>query len=165
MIVLVLPYMAISFVIGWAIFAPFAKLENLRDWTFSRIELSDLFATFLPLSLLFAAASWTVPPEWFSFTAWLLTIGSFIILAACGLAAGLFLLAKIEPTSVPKRMALIGLVVPIGSFLTLAWMVIPTVALNYSALYAIPATLAIIPIAWGLRKLGRWACWETQPTA
>lgn len=156
--IIVLPYMAISFMIGWAIFAPFAEIDNLDRWSFARIETSDLLATFLPISFLLAAITWLLQSEtvpWIFVVAIAAMIFLFTLLA---LIAGLFLLAKLDhPTSI-KRMAIIGLIIPLGSFLTFAWIAVPLTAFAASVLYSIPAALAILPITLCLRAMSHWVC-------
>lgn len=61
--IIVLPYMAISFLIGWAIFSPLAKIENLKQRKFARIETVDLLAMFLPFSYLLAIAKWSTSSQ------------------------------------------------------------------------------------------------------
>ena len=56
--IIVLPYMAISFAIAFAIFSPLNQIDDLHDWSFARIETGDLFAVFLPISGFLALVSW-----------------------------------------------------------------------------------------------------------
>lgn len=156
--IIILPYMAVSFAIAWAIFAPFAALTNLRQWSFSPIQTSDLLATFVPLSLLLALGAWVDPPAELRAFVWLATIALVVAFAGGGLLGGLYLLAKMESQSVLARMVLIGLVIPLGALLTMAWISIPLVAYAHSMFLAIPATLAIVPMTYGLRALSCWIC-------
>lgn len=156
--VIVLFYMAISFFIGWAIFSPFAEVEDLREWSFSRIETADLFAVFLPFSFFLSMILWTIPKESQTVPMVVVAIIGISILALVGFFVALFLLAKMAKTSPAKRMALIGIVMPLGSTLTLAWVVLPLVALANSILYAIPATFGIAIATLVLRLLSDWVC-------
>ncbi len=160
--IIVLPYMAISFSIGWAIFSPFAEIDDLHQWTFARIETSDLFATFLPFCLLWTIVTWATPASNFPVVALVsiaVTIFSFTLF---GFVVGLFLLAKIDRATPAKRMALIGVIVPLGSLLTIAWIALPLWASASSVLYAIPALVAVIPITLAFRGLSGWAS-QTRP--
>ena len=154
----ILPYMAISFMIGWAIFSPFADLEGLDTWTFARIEMSDLFGVFVPVSLLFACASWTLKTAEVPVLGWSIVASAIFLFASSGFAVGLYLLAKMQQTAPLKRMALIGIVIPLGSLLTVAWFAIPVCAMASSFVYSIPAAVAIVPITLALRWISNWVC-------
>ena len=156
--IIVLPYMVISFSIAWAVFSPFADVDGLHEWSFSKIETIDLLAIFLPACCLLAVFKLTVPSGTLSMPI-LGLIALFIVLfALSGLVVGLFLLAKMRRTSSFKRMAVIGIIVPLGSLLTIAWIGLPLVAFAGSVIFAIPATVAVVPLTWGLRVLSRWVC-------
>jgi len=161
--IIILPYMAISFFIAWAIFSPFAEIEDLHDWTFSKIETVDLFAVFLPVCFLLALIQWAAPTDSLPALAWTLIMAAILILSISGFAIGLFLLAKMKPKPPLKRMAIIGVIVPIGSLLTLAWIAFPLFAFARSMFYAMPATLAIVPATLALRWLSGWACKIDDP--
>jgi hypothetical protein len=83
------------------------------------------------------------------------------MVAIFGFATSLFLLAKMHQTPPVKRMAMIGIVVPFGALLTLAWIVFPAVASVYSIVYSMPAAMAVIPVTFGLRWLSSWICQNT----
>ena len=156
--IIVLPYMAISFLIGWAVFSPFAQIENLQDWKFARVETSDLFAIFLPTSYLLATVALVTRIEtlpWMVLSAIAIAI---LFLSFFGLVAGLFLLAKIDSASSGRRITLIGVIIPIGALLTFAWIALPLTAFAGSFWYAIPATLIVIPLTFLLRILSGWVC-------
>ena len=155
--------MAISFFIAWAVFSPFAEIDDLHNWTFSKIETSDLFAIFLPCGFLLALVRWVVPVVQLPALAWALSAGAILRLSVLGFVTGLFLLAKMNRKPALKRMAIIGIVIPIGSLLTLAWIAIPFFAFASSMFYAIPATAAIAPITLALRWLNTWACKIESP--
>ncbi len=156
--IIILPYMAISFIIGWAIFSPFADLEGLDTWTFARIEMSDLFGVFVPVSLLFACATWTLETANVAVVGWSIVATGIFLFSFFGFFAGLYLLAKMNQTAPLKRMALIGIVIPLGSLLTVTWFAIPIVAMGSSFVYAIPAAVAVVPITLALRWLSSWVC-------
>jgi len=123
--IIILPYLAISFLIAWAIFSPFAEIDDLHDWTFAKIELSDLFAIFLPCSFLLSLLKWATAGDDLPTLAWTLIGASILLLSIFGFVTGLFLLAKMNQKPPLKRMAIIGVIVPIGSLLTLAWIAFP----------------------------------------
>ena len=156
--IIVLPYIAVSFVIGWAVFSPFLKFDDLSRLSLGRITTSDLLAICLPLSVLLTVARWTIPKD--AISVWVLLLIGLLILvfAFLGLVAGLFLIDKMGATTSFKRMATIGVIVPLGSLLTIAWIAFPLVALAYSVPYAIAATLAIGILTVLLRGLSEWVC-------
>lgn len=156
--IIILPYMAISFIIGWAIFSPFADLEGLDMWTFARIEISDLLGVFVPVSLLFACATWTLETANVRAIGWSIVASGIFLFAFLGFGAGLYLLAKMKQTAPLKRMALIGIVIPMGSLLTVTWFAIPVVAMASSIVYSIPAAAAVVPITCAFRWLSHWVC-------
>jgi hypothetical protein len=156
--IIILPYMAISFSIGWAIFSPFAEIEDLQQWTFARIETSDLFATFLPFCLLWPVVTWATPTAYFPVVVLMSIAVTIFMVTLFGFVVGLFLLAKIDHATPVKRMAIIGIIIPLGSLLTLAWIAFPLWAFAGSSIYAIPAVLAVIPITLVFRGLSDWAC-------
>lgn len=159
--IILLPYMAISFSIAWAIFSPFAKIDDLQEWTFARIETSDLFAIFLPLSFLWAVVKWTTPEDLLSVPVLALSATGIFLLTFFGFVAGLFLLAKMNQTPPAKRMAVIGIIMPLGSLLTIAWFAVPMLASAGSILYAIPAILSVVPATLAFRGLSVWVCENT----
>ena len=150
--------MATSFFIAWVIFSPFAVIEDLHDWSIAKMETSDLFAIFLPCSVLLALLKWVSPADNLSTLTWALIASTILVISVHGLATGLFLLAKMNRKPPIKRMAIIGVIVPFGSLLTLAWILIPVFAFANSMFYAIPATTAIAPITLSLRWLSSWVC-------
>lgn len=150
--------MAISFAIAWVIFSPFAEIDDLQEWTFARIETSDLLAIFIPFSSLLAFFTWLVPADKLSavaLTSITIAIGLYTL---ASLLVGLFLLAKLERKSSFQRVAIIGIIIPLGSLLALAWFAVPLMAMTNSVVYAIPATLGVIPTTLVLRQLSGWVC-------
>jgi len=154
--IIVLPYMAISFAIAWAVFSPLSQIDGLDEWSFARIETADLFAVFLPISVLLAFVSWTFPMDQVS-VFWIVSIAIAIVLfSLSGFVAGLFVLAKIDHVTTMKRVAIIGVILPFGSFLVLAWIALPLSALAGSILFALFATIAFGAATWILRRLSEW---------
>ena len=86
---------------------------------------------------------------------------AIFLFAFFGFFAGLYLLAKMKQTAPLKRMALIGVVIPLGSLLTVTWFTIPVFALASSFAYSIPAAIAVVPITLTLRWLSYWVCSST----
>ena len=144
--------------IGWAIFAPFAEVENLDEWSFAKIETSDLLATFLPISFLLATTTWLLQTDMIPPIIVAAIATSIFLFTLIAFFAGLFLLAKMNRPPSIKRMAIIGLIIPLGSFLTFAWVAVPLMAFAGSGFYSIPVTLTIIPITFGLRAMSGWVC-------
>ncbi len=60
--------------------------------------------------------------------------------------------------STVKRMAIIGVIIPIGAMLSVAWFALPLLASTDSVLYAIPATISVAPVTVLLRYLSGWSC-------
>lgn len=161
--IIVFPYMAISFAIAWAIFSPFAQLDDLQKWSFARIETIDLLAVFLPMSLLWAAVRAMTPDEYLSLPLLVVLASAILSLTLFGFLAGLFIIAKMQPPPAIKRMALIGIILPLGSLLTVAWIGLPLLAFAGSFLYAIPAIISVVPVTLGLRGLSGWVCQSNRP--
>ena len=156
--IIVLPYIAVSFVIGWAVFSPFSRFDDLGRLSLDRITTADLLAAFLPMCVLMAVARQTISadqtPTWL-----LILVGTFILgFTFSGLVVGLFLLDKIDNKTSLKRIATIGVIIPMGSLLTVAWIAFPFVGYAYSIVHAIPATLAIFIMTLLLRGLSEWVC-------
>lgn len=162
--IIVLPYIAVSFVIGWAVFSPFSRFDDLGRLTLDRMTTADLLAAFLPMCVLMAIARWAMPPD--QTPVWLLILVGTLIFgfAFSGLIAGLFLLDKMKDKTSLRRMATIGVIIPMGSLLSVAWIVFPFVGYAYSTSYAIPATLAIVILTFLLRWLSEWVCRNQQVT-
>lgn len=156
--IIVLPYIAVSFVIGWAVFSPFSRFDDVGRRTLSRATTGDLLAAFLPMCVLLAVARQVISAD--QSPAWLLIVVGALILgfAFFGLVIGLFLLSSMNNTTSLKRMATIGVIIPMGSLLSVAWIAFPFVGYVYSVSYAIPATLAIIILTLLLRTLSEWVC-------
>ncbi|MDA8563657.1 hypothetical protein N9L06_04305 [Mariniblastus sp.] len=156
--IIVLPYIAISFAIGWAIFSPFSRFDDLGRLTLDRTTTADLLAALLPMCVLMAVARRMISAD--QSPVWLLILIGTLILwfAISGLIVGLFLLDKMEPKTSLKRMATIGVIIPLGSLLTVAWIAFPFIGFAYSISYAIPATFAIAILTLLLRALSEWVC-------
>jgi hypothetical protein len=159
--IIVLPYMAISFSIGWAIFAPFADLEKLHEVTFAKLETGDFLAIFIPFSILMAIAMGVLPKEILSTPMLIVVVASILIFSVASLLTGLFLLNKICEPAFLRRVAMIGIVIPLGTLHTLLWFALPLVAFAHSVFYAIPAALAVIPVTLLFRRLSHWLCVST----
>ena len=155
--------MAISFIIGWAIFSPFAVIEDLKVWSFSKIQTSDLFAIFLPTGFLLALANWITPLAKLPVIALSAIAVTILLFSASALFTGLFLLAKMEKKPPLKRITLIGAVIPLGALLSLIWIMFPVYAFASSIFYAMAATLAVAPITMALRLLSSWLCKSQSP--
>jgi hypothetical protein len=156
--IVVLPYMAVSFAIGWAIFSPMFRLENLDTFSFAKLETIDLIACFVPLCTLLSLTTNAVPYR--AGTAYLLVLAFSLCVAFStgSLVVSLFLLEKMEHRPSLKRMAIGAIVVPLGTLLTIAWVGIPIWAFSYSTLYSMPATLGVAIATFTIRQLCSWAC-------
>lgn len=160
--IVILPYMAVSFAIGWAIFSPFSTLEELDSLSFARLETVDLISCFIPLSFLLAIATWAIPFSEATTVLLPVVVGVAIVFTIFSLAASLYLLSKIELKSSLRRMAVGGVVVPFGLLMAIAWIAVPLWAFSYSILYSMPATLAVAIATVVIRRLSVWVC-EEQP--
>ena len=56
-----LPYIAVSGVIGWVIFQPLLPSDDSESLTPAKLAITDLLAISLPVGVLFAFATWTMP--------------------------------------------------------------------------------------------------------
>ena len=159
--IIVLPYLAISFAIAWAVFSPFSTIDDIHEWTFDKVEIGDLFAVFLPIGFLLAFTIWAIPTDSISVVNLSLILSAILLFSFSGLLTGLYLFAKLNRIHSVKRMTIIGIIVPIGSFLTFGWVVFPLAGMassEGSILLAIPATIVVLPVTWVLRSLSQWVC-------
>ena len=120
-------------------------------------------AIFLPISLLLSLATWALPPDTVPALIVVLVVIAICLFAGAALMGGLFLLAKLNPLTSLKRMVMVGIIIPLGSSLTLAWIAVPVWAYASSIVYLIPATLMIIPVTLALRGLSVWVCRKNSP--
>ncbi|MEM7783267.1 MAG: hypothetical protein AAF939_04330 [Planctomycetota bacterium] len=156
--IIVIPYFAISCVIGWVIFSPFSAIEDLDDWTFAKVEIVDLLAIFLPIGLLLALSNQIIP---FGKTPTVIVViiaSSIFLFAIFSFFVSLFVFAKLDNLAASKRMATIGILIPMGSILTLAWIAIPVVFYASYGFLAAPITFAMMPLTIVLRILSAWVC-------
>ena len=156
--IIILPYMAISFAIGWTVFSPFFPLDDLDSLSFARLELIDLFAAFLPVGLLLSLALKLIPKAVLMPFVMIVITTAALLFAAFSLAIGLFLLKKMPKTTTLRRMMINGIVVPVGSLLTLAWIAIPIYASAFSVVYAVPAIIVVGLLTLLLRSISNWIC-------
>jgi hypothetical protein len=162
--IIVLPYIAVSFVIGWAVFSPFSRFDDLGGRKLDRTTTGDLLAAFIPMCVLLAVARQAIASD--QAPIWLLMVVGALIFAFAlfGLITGLFLLSALDDATSLKRMATIGVIVPLGSLLSVTWIAFPFVGYVYSISYTIPATLAIVVLTLLLRWLSEWVCHNPQIT-
>ena len=157
-------YMAITVLIGWAIYSPFVGAGSSQEQSFAKIQLSDLFAVFLPTGVVLALATSAVPNEKMTFIGTMIVIAGTSFLALAGLLVGLFLLARMSKITVVKRMTMIGILIPASLPLILAWGLLPIYAFAVSIHLMIPATLAIAISTYFLRLISVWICNNTIDT-
>lgn len=156
--IIILPYMAVSFAIGWAVFSPFSSLDDLDSLTFEKLTTIDILASFLPLCVMLSISLAAIPKEAVTTLLLVLIVAAIFGFTIAGLAIGLFLLSKLENTTSLKRIAINGVVIPFGSQLAIAWFVIPIWASSYSIFMSMPAMLAIPICVLGLRAISDWTC-------
>ena len=106
--IIVLFLMAITVLIGWIVFSPFASLERIQEWTFAKPEVGDLLALFLPCSGGLALFTHFFAKYELSTIVLVSLIPSFILALAAVLLSGLYLLDKLRQPSSAKRIVLIG---------------------------------------------------------
>lgn len=156
--IVLLPYMAISLAIGWAVFSPFSSIDDFDSISFSKIELVDLLACFLPVTILLSLTLSLLPDE--SQTPIVLSLVTLFIFVyvVLALGLGLFLLDKMPDATPFQRLILNGIVLPIGSLLTIAWVAIPIFARSYSIFGAILGVFVVVALTLVLRFLSSWSC-------
>ena len=158
--IILLPYMAVSFFIGWAVFSPFSTLKDLDSMTFDNLQTVDLLAIFIPMSVLLSVAQSAIPRGGSYTLMMVLLAAGMLLFSVVALATGLFLLSKLPQSTPLKRLAINGVILPFGTLLSLAWFVIPIWAGSYSIPYSMPAVLIIIFFAFILRQISYWTCGE-----
>ena len=149
-------YMAISCLIAWMVFSPFAFLDGTQSRKFAKIKTCDLLAVFLPLSGTLSLL--TKPSGGISVWFVLLVVSTALILSGFSLLAGLYLFEKMAAISAAKRIAVIGIIIPFGSSLTLAWVALPIYAFALSVHLAVPSLIAVAVMTTLLRIVSIWVC-------
>jgi hypothetical protein len=153
-----IPYLGVTGLIGWLIFAPFFRLHQSEPLSRSRVAISDLFAMSLPVGILLSLAKWMTPVSNLSLLTQVIGIIATLAFAATTLTVGLFLIPKTFEVTFLKRIAVVGIIAPFGILLTVAWIGILTWACIYSVMYLAPAMIAVAAITFGLRMLTLWVC-------
>jgi hypothetical protein len=153
-----LPYFAISGAIGWTIFEPFLRNDRYESLSPAKITTTDLLATFFPVSVIFACASWMIPVNTLSFSVQAVVVAIALLFAVIGLTAGLFLMPKTFQVAFLKRMAVVGIIAPFGLLLTIGWIGFLIWVSGYSIIYLAPSAIALAAATSGLRILGVWVC-------
>ena len=156
--IIVLPFMTISFVIAWAIFAPFASIHGMDSWTFAKIQISDLLVFFAPVCAQFALANWLIELRSASTLEFCFVVGSIFLFSTATFFSGLFVIAKMGNVPTRKRIVIVGIVIPLGTFICIGWVIVPLLAFTEYVFYSIPITLVIIPVVLFLRRLAEWSC-------
>jgi hypothetical protein len=159
--IIVLPFMSISLVIAWAVFAPFASIPEMDDWTFAKVQLCDLLAIFVPFGILLMCIMRMGLGQRGDL------VSGFVFAASFGFTlfsffSGLFVIAKMASPATLDRVLIIGFIIPVGSFLSLAWVVVPALVFSSYAMYSMPVAIAIVPVVFLLRQLSNWVCRQEQ---
>ncbi|MFN3193777.1 MAG: hypothetical protein ACE361_24905 [Aureliella sp.] len=157
-----LPYIGVTGLIGWAIFAPFFRFHASQPLTRAKLAIGDLLALSFQVSIVLSVAGWITPVSELSLTKKLLVVLAAFLYAAASLTAGLFLLPRALAVSFLQRMAVIGVIAPFGILLTVGWVVFLTWACMQSVMYFAPAMIAIAAVTQALRMLTLWVC-PTEP--
>ncbi|MEM7560137.1 MAG: hypothetical protein AAF394_13545 [Planctomycetota bacterium] len=154
-----IPYLGVTGVIGWLIFAPFFQDHETQLSFPTRVTISDLFTLPLTMGVFFSFAGCLIPLRTQSLLlqSAVTTIGLLFSVAALGL--GLLLLPENNESSL-KRFAVVGLVAPLGGLLTFAWVGLVVWVSTYSVMYLVPAMIVIAALTFGLRTLTLWVCKE-----
>lgn len=153
-----LPYFAVSGVIGWVIFEPFFRNDESESLARADLAITDLLAISLPISVLFASVTWMMPARIRSLEVQAVVITSGLLFAAVALTLGLILVPRTFHLTFLKRMAIVGVIAPLGILLTIGWVGFLIWSWSYSILYLAPSSMAIAAAIAGLRILGVWVC-------
>lgn len=156
--VFALPYLAVTGVIAWAIFEPFFRVNDADSLSCASVTISDLLAAPLPVSFVLVTVGWIMPARSLSFWVQAIVLVSALALAATSLWVGLFLVPKSFQVTFLKRMAIVGVIAPFGTLLTIGWIGIAGWACFYSIAYLAPAMFLMAFATLGLRKLALWVC-------
>lgn len=158
-----LPYFVVSGVIAWAVFSPFFRTTDVDSLSCASVNISDLLAISLPVSIVFLSASWMMPGSIQAFTAQASVLAIAFVFAAIVLITSLYLVPKRFQVTSLKRMTIVGIITPFGLLLTIFWIGLLAWVCVYSILYLFPSMIAIAAATVGLRILGQWVC-ETDAT-
>lgn len=156
--VFALPYLAVTGGITWAIFEPFFRINDADSPSRAHVTISDLLAAPLPVSFVFLGAGWIMPAGSLAFSVQVIVLVSALALAATSLVVGLFLVPRTFQVTFLKRMAIVGVIAPFGTLLTIGWIGIAGWACFYSIAYLAPAMVGIALATFGLRVLSLWVC-------
>ena len=164
--VFAVPYLGVSAFIGWAVFAPFFRVtDDIESTSLARIATTDLLAITLPFGVLFAIAKWAMPERMESPTFQSIVLAASGIFVGIGLLGGLWVLPKSFPVNFLKRLAVIGIISPLGLTLTVGWIGLLMWAASHSMAWLVPSSAAIFIAVAALRTLSLWVCRPQRPEA
>lgn len=152
-----IPYLGVTGVIGWLIFAPFFQSHEAPLSFPTRVTISDLLTLPLTMGVFFSFAGWLVPLRTQSLLLQSSVMVIGLLFSVATLTLGLFLLPENNGTSL-KRITVVGLIAPLGGLLTFAWVGFVVWVSTYSVMYLVPAMIVIAALTFGLRTLTLWVC-------
>lgn len=155
-----IPYLGVTGVIGWLIFAPFFQNHEATLSFPTRVTISDLFTLPLTMGVFFSFAGWLIPLETQTLILQSTVMAIGLLFSVATLTLGLLLLPKGLEISTLKRITVVGLIAPLGGLLTFAWVGLVVWVSTYSVMYLVPAMIVIGALTFGLRALALWVCRE-----
>lgn len=158
------PYFVVSGVIGWIIYKPFFRSVEFEPLSPTKLTVTDLLATSLPVGLVFSFSNWLVPHTRMTPYVQLAVISSGLLIALTSLAIGMFLTPRTTNPTFAKRMVLVGVVGPFGVLLAIGWVGLLIWSGSYSILYLAPVSIGIAAATWALRCLSLWVCASSGTT-
>ncbi len=153
-----IPYLGVTGVIGWLIFAPFFTNHEATVAFPTRATISDLLTLPLTMGVFFSFVGLLIPlkTQTLFLQSTVLVIG--LLFSVSTLALGLLLLPKNIELSTLKRITVVGLIAPLGGLLTFAWVGLVVLVSTYSVMYLVPAMIVIAALTFSLRTLTLWVC-------
>jgi hypothetical protein len=149
-----LAYFASVAISGYVVFSPFRVHLESKPAQGGRFQIMDLLAIFIPIQIGLAALKTIFADvNWYPELAVLVATAFFVAIFLAWLY-GVRLLSRINVNNAAKRVAFLGVVVPLG-FLTCATSFLFLV-LAESTAQALVRLLVIVTLLLGLRWLGSW---------
>ena len=152
------PYFLVSGVIGWVIFKPFFRANEIESLSCAKITIADLLAISLPAGVLFAVSSLITPPQIRSPLVQMTIVALTMLFAVSSLWVSLLLVTRMCSDSFIKRMTLVGMICPFGIIFAFGWVGLLIWSGSHSISYLAPVSVAMAAGIFALRHLSVWVC-------
>ncbi|MCP4094762.1 MAG: hypothetical protein GY880_27785 [Planctomycetaceae bacterium] len=152
--ILVAVYFASVFVIGHIVFSPLKSDASKPPTPGVRFQLTDMLAIFFPFQLGFAAINLFLPDIQWNVAIAIATTIVLLLITGLTWIYGMRLLWRMKVHQAKKRVALLGIVMPIGCVLSAT--ALPILASVHSLYDFLFRAAAVLFMSWILRRLVVW---------